>query len=122
MIKILNNFFSIFKYIFFFLALSITIYIVIGMFQKVDKDIIGSYTVFFPYFILFFMYMINIILRQNVRNNIFYNITSCLVFITTLVIGTRSILDKNMILNSIMGYNINFSFFNDYIPFMNILM
>ena len=92
------------------------------MYQRVDKDIIESSIIFLSYFILFFVYILNIILRQSIRENIFYNITSCLVFVTTLVVGFRSILDTNMILNSIMGYNINFSFFSDYIPFMNILM
>ena len=120
--KILNTFFGIFKYFVFFLSLSITVYIVLGMYQRVDKDIIESSIIFLSYFILFFVYILNIILRQSIRENIFYNITSCLVFVTTLVVGFRSILDTNMILNSIMGYNINFSFFSDYIPFMNILM
>ena len=60
--------------------------------------------------------------QKSVNSNIFYNLTCCLVFCCILVAGLRSVLDKNMLLNSIMGYNINFSYFSDFIAFMKIML
>jgi len=69
------------------------------------------------------IFFINIIFRQkSVNSNLFYNLTCCLVFSTTIVVGIRAICDTNMILNRVMGYNINFIYFSDYIAFMKILV
>ena len=44
------------------------------------------------------------------------------VVLCILFVGYRAIYDKNMLLNGIMGYNINFSYFADFISFMKIMI
>lgn len=57
-----------------------------------------------------------------INDNIFYNLTCCLVFFCICLISIRSLFDRNMVLNEIMGYDINFSYYGDFIVFMKIMM
>lgn len=120
---ILNRIFSILKYILFFGALGLSLYITLFMYKRIDKSITESLLTFLPYLILFGLFIVNIIIKhKQVINNLFYNITCSLVFLVTIMIDLRAILDTNMVLNEIMGYKINFNFYSDYIPFMTIMM
>ena len=115
--KIINWILLVLKYILFLGAFASSFY------RRLNKDMIESISIFIPYAILLILFFINIIFRQkSVNQNIFYNLTCCLVFVTTIVVSIRSIYDTNMILNKIMGYNINFIYFGDYIMFMKLLM
>lgn len=121
--KIINWILLVLKYILFLGAFASSFYIVLNMYRRLNKDMIESISIFIPYAILLILFFINIIFRQkSVNQNIFYNLTCCLVFVTTIVVSIRSIYDTNMILNKIMGYNINFIYFGDYIMFMKLLM
>ena len=121
--KIINWILLVLKYILFLGAFASSFYIVLSMYRRLNKDMIESISIFIPYAILLILFFINIIFRQkSVNQNIFYNLTCCLVFVTTIVVSIRSIYDTNMILNKIMGYNINFIYFGDYIMFMKLLI
>ncbi len=121
--KIINVILLGLRYILFLGAFAISFYIVLSMYKRLSKDMIESINIFLPYAILLIIFFINIIFRQkSVNSNLFYNLTCCLVFSTTIVVGIRAICDTNMILNRVMGYNINFIYFSDYIAFMKILV
>ncbi len=121
--KIINSMLLGLKYILFLGAFAISFYIVLAMYRRLNKNIIESINIFIPYGLLLILFFINIIFRQkNVNSNLFYNLTCCLTFATTIVVGLRAICDTNMILNKIMGYNINFIYFSDYIIFMKMLI
>lgn len=121
--KIMNHLFLTVKFFLLVLAFGITLYIVLSMYKRVNKDIINSLPIFIPYIVLLLLFFINITLGQkSVNDNLFYNLTCCIVFSTICFVGLRSIFDKNMILNEIMGYNINFSYFSDFISFMKIMI
>lgn len=121
--NMINWILLILRYILFLVGFSFTLYIVVAMYKRLDKDISNSINIFLPYFLLLVIYFINIIFRQKrVNKNIFYNLTCCLVFITNIVVGLRAIYDTNMVMNKIMGFNINFIYFSDYIIFMKILI
>lgn len=121
--KILNTFFCFFKFILLILSFGISLYIILSMYKRIDKNIIESLPVFIPYIVLLLLFFINISLNQKtVNQNIFYNLTCCFVFGCVCMIGIRAILDDNMLLNEIMGYNINFSYFSDFISFMKIMI
>ena len=123
MIKLLNKMFYILKFITFFLSLGFTIYIVLGMYTRLQKNYIDSIDIFMPFILILLIFCINIFKSQLVvTENLFYNFTCCLVFFTILFISYRTIFDKNMLLNSIMGYNINFSYFSDFISFLKIML
>lgn len=111
------------RYVLFLGAFAISFYIILSMYRRLGKNMIESINIFIPYAILLIIFFINIIFRQkSVNNNLFYNLTCCLVFLTTIVVGIRAIYDTNMILNKVMGYNINFIYFSDYIAFMKLLV
>lgn len=111
------------KFILLILGFGLSFFIILSMYKRIDKNIIESIPIFIPFILILFLFFINIIMNQkSVNSNIFYNLTCCLVFGCILVAGLRSVLDKNMLLNSIMGYNINFSYFSDFIAFMKIML
>ena len=57
-----------------------------------------------------------------VINNIFYNLTACIIFTTIIVVGYRAFADKNMVLNEKYGYGIDFNYFNTFISYMKIML
>lgn len=121
--KILNGMFFILKLLLLLLSIGITLYIVLSMYRRINKSIISSINIFIPYLLILILFMINIIFKQqNINKNLFYNLTSCLVFFVTILVGLRAIFDKNLLLNNIMGYNIDFMYFSDYIAFMKIML
>lgn len=121
--KILNGILMVLKFILLILGFGLSFFIILSMYKRIDKNIIESIPIFIPFILILFLFFINIIMNQkSVNSNIFYNLTCCLVFGCILVAGLRSVLDKNMLLNSIMGYNINFSYFSDFIAFMKIML
>lgn len=121
--KILNEIFMLLKFILLILGFGLSFFIVLSMYKRVDKNLVESIPIFTPYIIILLIFFINIIFGQkSVNRNLFYNLTCCLVFSCIVIVCLRAILDKNMLLNSIMGYNINFSYFNDFISFMKIML
>ena len=56
------------------------------------------------------------------NSNLFYILTSLLVFIVIIFVCIRAICDKGMLLNKVMGYGINFNYFSDFIIFMEIML
>lgn len=121
--KLINGMLLCLRYILFLAAFAISFYIVLSMYKRLNKNMIESLNVFIPYGVLLIIFFVNIIFRQkNVNNNLFYNLTCCLTFATTIVVGIRAICDTNMIINKVMGYNINFIYFGDYIVFMKLLI
>ena len=121
--KILNGIFMFLKFILLILGFGLSFFIVLSMYKRVDKNLVESIPIFIPYIIILLIFFINIIFGQkSVNRNLFYNLTCCLVFSCIVIVCLRAILDKNMLLNSIMGYNINFSYFNDFISFMEIML
>ena len=121
--NILNTMFYILKFILFFVALGLSFYIILGMYNRLEKDYIGCINLVIPYILVIIIFCVNLFKNQQVvTKNIFYNITCVLVFSTITVVCLRAIFDKNMLLNGIMGYNINFSYFSDFLVFMKIML
>ena len=120
--EIINKILSVLKYILFFIALGLSLYITLFMYKRIDKNITESLLTFLPYLVLFGLFIFNMILKHKQVNNLFYNVTCLLVFLVTIIVDLRSLFDTNMVLNEIMGYRINFNFFSDYIPFMTVMM
>ena len=121
--KLLNYLFYFLKFILLIGCFVSTLYIIVYMYQRLHKDLSESIQVFLPYVVIFVLFAINLIARQKgVNNNIFYNITCCLVFATILFCGYRAIFDKHMIMNAKLGYEINFNYYADVISPMKIMI
>ena len=121
--EILNGILKFFKWVLFIISFATTFYIVLSMYDRLDKNIIESVDIFIPFIILLILFFINLVAKQNsVSKNLFYNLTSVIVFLTILIVDVRTIFDKNMVLSEIMGYGINFSYFSDFLSFMKVLL
>ena len=128
MTKILNKLFRILHIIMLPILLVATIYIVMFMFQRLEKEIFGAnflefLGVIFPYLLLIILNIINMFLKQNnVKDNLFYNTTAFLVMIVITVFCLRALFDQNMFLWHKYGYNMNFNYFSDQIAPMKVML
>ena len=123
MIKMINGLFYGLKYLLLVLSFAFGSYIVLYMYQRLDKSLIDSIFIALPFIVLFILFSINMLASQKrVNVNVFYNLTCCLVFTVILFIEYRAIFDTNMIANSKLGYNINFNYFADNINAIKIMI
>ena len=127
MLKILNKMLLLFKNILLFLALIITIYIIMFMYKRLDKDLASNLMEFvstiIPFILLIILNFLNMTLKQkNVNDNIFYNITSFLVVFTILIFCIRTLGDQNMYFWHKYDYKMNFNYFSDQIAPIKIML
>lgn len=123
MVKLINKLFLVLKFLLLIIAFIMTLYIVMVMYERLEKNILESLFLFLPYVILIGLFVINAVFKQNnILDKLFYNITCIAVFCLIIFVCARSLFDKNMILNGIMGYGVNLLFFNDFLVFMKVLL
>lgn len=128
LIKILNKLIYYLKNILLPILLIATIFIVMMMYNRLEKDVFGAnlqefISVIFPFILLLILYILNSSLHQNeVKNNIFYNITSLIVMITILIFCYRTKFDKNLIFWHKYEYNMNFNYFADQLSAIKIML
>lgn len=121
--KILNMFLYILKFLLLLGAFGITLFVILKMNQRLNKDILSSYAVFLPFLILLIFFILNIMLNQkHVTNNLFYNITCNLVFLVIIVVGLRALFDTNMVLGERYGYGIDFNYFDNFISYLKLML
>lgn len=114
--KILNIFLLILKMLLLLTCFVFTFFIIINMYKRLEKDMVDAFINFVPFFLLFLLFSINLILRQkSVMQCTFYNITCCLVLAMVLFTVYRTLFDSNMVAFIRLGYNINFNYFADMI-------
>lgn len=121
--RIFNGLFYGLKFLLLIGAFGLTLFILIRMNIRLEKDMMSILPQFIPFIILLVLFIINMILRQvGVSKNLFYNLTCCLVFTTIILVGCRAILDTNMVLNAKYGYGIDFNFFDNFLPYIKIML
>ncbi len=123
MIKIINNLLNILKILLLIACFIFTFYIIVNMYNRLGKDLIGGLSNFVPFILLFILFSVNLIFKQKSINQCtFYNITCCLVFLMLLFSIYRTFNDKNMIMTMRLGYNMNFNYFSDMIAPMRFML
>lgn len=123
MINIVNKILCFLKVLLLLASFVLTFFIVLNMYKRLEKNYIESISVFLPYLLLFITFAINLVLRQRqVNNNVFYNVTCCLVFIVLLFSGYRALTDDFMVAFTRLGYNINFNYYSDMIAPMRMML
>ena len=123
MVKILNGMFYFLKFVLLLAAFGTSLYVLIAMYQRLEKDMINLIYVFIPYIVILVLFIINMFFRQTgVTKNVFYNITCCLVFFTIAFLALRSVFDVNMIYRWKNTYHINFNFYSDVLTFINVMI
>ncbi len=116
MIRIMNGFFSMLKFLLLGISFFVTFYIVMSMYERLEKNILSAIPIFIPYLILFLLMSFNLIFKQKqVTRNIFFNLTVCLVFGVFIFVGWRSLMDDYMLVRYKNDYQISFHYFSDMI-------
>ncbi len=123
MVRILNGMFYFLKFILLLVAFGTSLYVLIAMYQRLEKDMFNLIYVFIPYAVLLVLFIINMFFKQTgVTKNVFFNLTCCLVFFTIAFLALRSVFDVNMIYRWKNTYHINFNFYSDMLTFINVMM
>ena len=106
--QIFNGLFYFLKFLLFIASFALTLFIIVQMYRRLGKNIMESVNLFAK--------------QESVTKNIFYNLTCTLVFTTIILVGLRAMYDSNMVLREQLGRNINFNYFDYFIPFMKIML
>ena len=123
MTRILNGMFYFLKFILMISAFGSSLYVLILMYQRLNKNMFDLIKVFIPYIVLIILFIINIFFRQHsVTRNVFYNLTCCIVFATVTLLAFRARFDESMILIFKTSYHTNFDFFSDMLAFVNVMI
>lgn len=123
MIKMINGLLYGLKYLLLILSFALGSYIILYMYQRLDKPVFDAILIAIPFIFLFILFAINMLAnQQRITKNLFYNLTCCFVFMVILFIEYRAIFDTNMIANSKLGYNINFNYFADNINAIQVMI
>ena len=99
-------------------------FILLNMYQKLDKSIdIDFIMLIIPFIILIILFFFNFTFKvDSVRNNILYNVTCNMSLLSIVYLLYRTTFDKNMIYYFKDGYNINFTYFNEQNMYIKIVM
>lgn len=128
MTKILNKIIIFLKNTLLLVSSLVAVYIVVFMYKRLGKDMFGAdflefFGVLLPFLVLLILSAINMFTNyKNVKENLFFNITSLLTIIVICIFCYRSMYDQNMILWHKYEYNINFTYFSDQIPVIKTLL
>ena len=123
MIKMINGLFGILKMILLLVCFVLTFYIIVNMYNRLEKNLVDSIGNFIPFVLLFIAFAVNFVLKQKaVNQNMFYNITCCLVFGMILFAIYRTFNDRNMVVMIRMGYNMNFNYFADVLAPIRVML
>ena len=123
MIKMINGLFSVLKMVLLLVCFVLTFYIIVNMYNRLEKNLVESIGNFIPFVLLFIAFAVNFVLKQKAVNyNLFYNITCCLVFGMILFAIYRTFYDKNMVIMIRMGYNMNFNYFADVLAPIKVML
>ena len=121
--KIFNMLFYVLKFILLIAAFGLTLFVLIRMNIRLEKNMARIIQELIPFAILLLLFIVNLIFKQDgVNKNLFYNLTSCLVFVTIVLVALRAILDTNMVLNGKYGYGIDFNFFANFVAYIKIML
>lgn len=123
MTKGINIVISIFKVFLLLISFAFMFYVVLSIYDRLDKSLFEAIDIFLPYLVIFILFILNYVLKQKmVIDNMFYNLTSCLVFIVLIFISYRSMFDNYMLISYRNDSNINFQFFSDTISVVKSLL
>ena len=123
MVKIINVFFSILKFLLLLVSFMVTFYIIMNMYHRLDKNLMECIPTMAPFVILLFLFILNFLFKHKAVNGcLLYNISCCLAFAVILLAAYRSIVDEAMVMILKLGYHINFNYFADVIAPMKAML
>ena len=128
MVKILNRLCFHLKNILLLITLFATIYIVMFMFKRLEKDIFGAnlmefISIVLPFLVFIIISIINLFHKHDsIYDNTFFNITSLITMLTIAVFCYRALMDQNMLFWHKYGYKMNFNYFADQLSAVKVML
>ncbi len=121
--KIFNLLFYGLKFLLLIAAFGLTLFIFIRMNVRLEKSMVSIMPEMIPFVVLLILFIVNMIFRQKgVTDNIFYNLTCCLVLSIIICVALRAMFDTNMVLNGKYGYGVDFNFFDNFVSYIKIML
>lgn len=120
---LLCRLFGFFKYLLLVISFGLVLYGIMATYSRLEKPLTDAGGVFIPFVLVLVVFIVNLFVKgKNVRENLFFNFVSCFVFVVSIIICLRAMLDKNMILFYKYQINFNPSFFADNLSAIEILL
>ena len=111
---VLAKLFGILKYILLIVSFGLVFFGIMTTYSRLNKSLLDAVGVFLPFALVLIVFIISMVMGSKLSNSkLLFNFVSCLVFAVTIVIGLRSIFDKNMLLFYKYQINFNPTFFSD---------
>ncbi len=107
--QIINSFLFYCKIILLLIAFTLTLYIIFSMNAYYRHDVVNMFLVGLPLFLVLLFFVFSIF-KDNIKENLLFNIASVLGIIAIIIIDYRTIFDKNMVLWQ--NGKMNFYYFN----------
>ena len=105
---------SFLKYILFIFAFGLVFYSIIKTYGRLEKPLSDAISVFIPFAFVLLTFLISLISRSKyVSRSVLFNLVAVLLFVVTIIICLRSIVDDNMILFYRYGIDYNPAFLSD---------
>lgn len=120
---VLSKLFGFLKYILLIISFGLVFYGIMATYSRLEKPLTDAIGVFIPFALVLLVFVISLVMGSNLSNSkLMFNSVSCLVFVLIIVVGLRSMFDKNMLLYYKYGINFNPSFFADNLSAIEVML
>lgn len=121
MSKILSRMFNLLKYLLLVVAFLIILYGVFATYKRLDKSLLDAIPSILPFILVFVIFVVNIFIKSNIiRDNLFFNFVSVLLFVVIIIIGLRAKFDTNMLIYYKYKVQYNPLYLSDNLSFIKI--
>lgn len=120
---ILAKVFGFFKYILLIISFGLVFFGIMSTYSRLQKPLTDAVDVFLPFGLVLLSFMATLIMSSKLsQSKLLFNFVSCFVFIVTIIIGLRSMFDKNMLLFYKYQINFNPTFFSDNLSAIKVML
>ncbi|MBQ6547180.1 MAG: hypothetical protein IJL74_04205 [Bacilli bacterium] len=111
---LLAKLFGVLKYVLLIISFGLIFFGIMSTYSRLNKSMTEAISVFLPFALVLIVFIVSMIMNSKLsESKLLFNFVSCLVFTVTIIIGLRSIFDKNMLLYYKYQVNFNPTFFAD---------
>jgi hypothetical protein len=111
---VLASLFGFLKYLLLIISFGLVFFGIMTTYSRLNKSLLDAIGVFLPFALVLLVFIISMIMHSKLsKSKLLFNFVSCFVFVVTIIIGLRSMFDKNMLLYYKYQINFNPTFFAD---------
>lgn len=121
--NILSKLFYVLNYVLMFISFTLILIGILFTYSRLDKSLVGAITIFIPYILVVILMVVNLFNKKsNISNNLLFNLTGFLVFLTIIIIGLRAKFDTSILLYQKYKINYNPNFLADNLSTIRVLL